>query len=51
MSEMLVVTALVMSRYRIRFAPGTDISRVERDMTDRFTATPRKLELVLECLQ
>lgn len=54
MSELRTVTALLVSRYHIRFPHGADESskiRVERNMTDQFTATPGKLDLSFICRQ
>lgn len=45
--EIRSVTAALLSRYDLGFAPGTGRGEaVERDMGDQFTATPGRLELV-----
>lgn len=45
--EIRAVTAALLSRYDLEFAPGTGRGEgVERDMGDQFTATPGRLELV-----
>ena len=43
--EIRYVTAVLVTKYHISFAPGEDGSRVEKDMKDQFTAAPGKLEL------
>ncbi len=40
------MTALLVSKYDITFAPGEDGTRCWRDMKDQDTAAPGKLELV-----
>lgn len=52
MSELRTVTGLLVSRYHIQFPNGADESskrRVERNMTDQFTATPGQLDLSFVC--
>lgn len=45
--EVRAVTAALLDRYDLEFAPGMGRGEgVERDMGDQFTATPGKLELV-----
>ena len=46
LAELRFVTALLVSKYDITFAPGEDGIRCWRDMKDQFTAAPGKLELV-----
>ena len=46
LAELRFVTALLVSKYDITFAPGEDGTRCWRDMKDQFTAAPGKLELV-----
>ena len=46
LSELRFVTALLVSKYDISFAPGEDGTSCWRDMKDQFTAAPGKLELV-----
>jgi len=48
LSEIRVVTSLLVSKYHIRFASNDDGSRVERDMKDQFTAAPGQLDLMFE---
>lgn len=43
---MLVVTASIVGKFHVEVAAGTDISRVEQDMKDQFTATPGQLDLL-----
>ena len=47
-SELRYVTALLASKYDVRFAPGEDGTRVVGDMVDQFTASPGQLELVFQ---
>ena len=51
LAEIRFVTALLISKYDIKFAPGEDGVRVWKDMKDQFTAAPGKLELVFTPLQ
>lgn len=44
--ELRIVTALLLSKYEIAFAPGEDGTRCWQDMKDQFTAAPGKLELL-----
>ena len=46
LAELRFVTALLVSKYDIAFAPGEDGVKVVEDMKDQFTAAPGKLELV-----
>jgi len=46
LSELRFVTALLVSKYDIAFAPGEAGIRVWKNMKDQFTAAPGKLELV-----
>ena len=48
LSEMALLTALLVSKYYIRFPDGDNGSRVEKDMKDQFTALPGPLDLVFE---
>ncbi|PHH64775.1 hypothetical protein CDD81_4037 [Ophiocordyceps australis] len=50
LSELRVVTALLVSKYRIRFPHGEVGESVERDLRDQFTAAPGNLDLVFEAL-
>jgi cytochrome P450 len=51
LAEIRFVTALLISKYNIKFAPGEDGTTVWKDMKDQFTAVPGKLELVFEPLE
>ncbi|KAF2649441.1 putative benzoate 4-monooxygenase cytochrome P450 [Lophiostoma macrostomum CBS 122681] len=46
LAEIRFVTALLVTRYEIAFAPGEDGTRVWKEMKDQFTAVPGKLDLV-----
>ncbi|KAL8793721.1 MAG: hypothetical protein Q9195_003662 [Heterodermia aff. obscurata] len=46
--ELRIVTALLVSRYEISFAPGEDGTSLFRDMKDAFTAAPGDLRLVFQ---
>jgi len=46
LAELRFMTALLVSKYDITFAPGEDGTRCWRDMKDQDTAAPGKLELV-----
>ena len=46
--ELRIVTALLVSRFDIRFAPGEDGTALFRDMKDAFTAAPGDLRLVFD---
>jgi len=48
LDELRFVTALLVQKYRIRFAPGEDGRRMERDLRDQFTAAPGELRLSFE---
>ena len=49
MGQMRLVTAAVLSKYNVKFAPGENNGEaVERDMTDQLTANPGRLVLVFE---
>ncbi|PHH68650.1 hypothetical protein CDD82_375 [Ophiocordyceps australis] len=48
LSELRVVTALLVSKYHIRFPQGEAGESVERDLRDQFTAAPGGLGLVFE---
>ena len=47
MAEMRVVTALLMQRFDIRFAPGYDASRWTREMIDLFVMKPSELPVII----
>ena len=46
--EVRIVTALLLMKYTIRFAPGEDCSAMFRDLKDVFTVSPGKCELIFE---
>ena len=46
--ELRIVTALLVSRYEIMFAPGEDGTALFRDMKDAFTAAPGDLRLIFQ---
>lgn len=46
MAEIRFTTALLLSKYDVKFAPHEDGTSVWRDMKDQFTAVPGKLDLV-----
>ena len=48
LSELQVVTALLVRTYHIKLVPDEDGSRVEKEMTDRFTVLPGPLRLTFE---
>jgi tryprostatin B 6-hydroxylase len=48
MKNLSYVTALLVSKYDIEFAPGEDRNRVWKDMKDDFTAVPGRLNLVFK---
>ncbi|MCJ1421897.1 hypothetical protein MMC32_008264 [Xylographa parallela] len=48
LAELRYVTALVVGKYSIEFAPGEDGGRVEGNMKDQFTAAPGTLNLVFK---
>ncbi|KAL8947425.1 MAG: hypothetical protein Q9222_006293 [Ikaeria aurantiellina] len=45
LSELRFVTALLIKKYTIGFAPGEDGTRMTRDLRDQFTAAPGELNL------
>ena len=45
MGELRFVTALLVTKYDIRFAPGETGLRIGRDLKDQFTASPGQLNL------
>jgi len=45
---MRLVTAALVKKYHISFAPGETGERVSRDMNDQFTANPGRLHLIFE---
>ena len=47
LAEMRMVTALLMQRFDIRFAPGYDVSRWEREFVDLFVLKPSELPVVI----
>jgi hypothetical protein len=52
MSQMRLAVAVLISKYSIRFAPGTtDEMSVENDMRDQLTPLPGDLKLVFEKLE
>ena len=51
MTELRLVVAMLVSRYHIAFAPGSDSTSVMRDLKDQFTANPGKLDLTFTALQ
>lgn len=44
--ELRIVTALLVSKYNVHFAPGENGRCVEQDMLDQFTAKPGQLKIV-----
>ena len=44
--ELRAVTALLVSKYDVCFAPGEDGRSVEEDTLDQFTASPGELRVV-----
>lgn len=46
LSELRVVTAMLVSKYKIGLPAGDAGEAVERDYRDQFTAAPGKLDLV-----
>lgn len=48
LTEIRLVAAKLLSKYRVRFAPGLDPDAVERDMRDQMTAQLGKVELLFE---
>ena len=46
--ELRAVTALLVSKYDVCFAPGEDGSSVEEDTLDQFTANPGELRVVFQ---
>ncbi len=52
MAQLRLTVAILVSKYNIRFAPGTsDGLLVEKDMRDQLTPLPGQLELVFEELK
>ena len=45
---MRLVTARLIKKYHIRFAPGETGHRVTSDLRDQFTSNPGRLRLVFE---
>ena len=45
LAELRVVISLLVSKYTINFPDGFDVTKVEGDMQDQFTAYPGALEL------
>lgn len=48
LAEIRLVTASLLSRFRVCFAPGDNGDAVERDMRDQLTGNPGDLNLVFE---
>lgn len=48
LSELRFVTALLVKKYAIGFAPSENGACVTRDLRDQFTAAPGKLNLSFE---
>jgi len=48
MRNVSYLTALLVSKYDIEFAPGDDGTRVIADMKDNFTMNPGRLDLVFK---
>ena len=48
LSELSLLVAVLVSKYRVRFPEGDDGSRVEDEMIDQFTALPGPLDLIFE---
>lgn len=51
LAEIRLVTAALVSKYDITFAPNEDGTSVWKDMRDQFTAVPGKLELLFSPLE
>lgn len=48
LTQIRLVTAILLMKYRIRLAPGEMGDAVERDMKDQLTAQPGKCRVVFE---
>lgn len=48
LGELRFVTALLVKKYVVGFAPGEDGKRMTRDLRDQFTAAPGELNLSFE---
>lgn len=48
LTQIRLVAAKLLVKYRVRFAPGTDPDAVERDMRDQMTAQAGRVELLFE---
>lgn len=48
LTQMRLVCAILLSKYRFRFAPGETGEAVERDMRDQLTARPGRFEAIFE---
>ncbi|KAI1381207.1 benzoate 4-monooxygenase cytochrome P450 [Hypoxylon crocopeplum] len=48
LASIRLVTAKLLTRYRVRFPPGTNGEAVERDMRDQLTAQPGRFSLLFE---
>lgn len=48
LTQIRLVTAVLLTKYRVCFAPGEDGEAVERDMRDQLTAVPGKCRVVFE---
>lgn len=48
LTQIRLVTAKLLSKYKVRFAPGVDPDAVERDMRDQLTAQLGRVDLLFE---
>ena len=48
LTQLRVVTALFVSKFRFGFAPGKDPDLTVKDLKDQFTTAPGPLKLVFE---
>lgn len=48
LTQIRLVATILLSRYRVRFAPGETGEAVERDMRDQLTAQPGRYAVVFE---
>lgn len=48
LSELRFITALLVKKYVVGFAPGEDGKRITSDLRDQFTAAPGQLNLLFK---
>ncbi|KAL9059751.1 MAG: hypothetical protein Q9162_001052 [Coniocarpon cinnabarinum] len=48
LTQIRLVTATLLKKFRVHFAPGQDVGEVERDMRDQLTAQPGKCRVIFE---